>query len=244
LLASLKPHDRSLLEPFVEAVDLRRGEVLFEPGEDIVSTHFPGPGSMISLVLSMRDGRTIEAATIGREGFVGGLVSAGVKPSFARIIVQIGGVALRLKTARLEEAKKRSASLRDLFSRYADALLSQVLQSVACNALHTIEERCSRWLLIAGDRVTNDHIPLTQEFLAEMLGVQRTTVSTAAQRLQRKGLIRYSRGLITISDRRGLEEAACECYATVAKHVRSVFAENKPLKIQNGRGESRDRKEY
>ena len=228
LLASLKPHDRALLEPFIETVALRRGEVLSEPGENVVCTHFPGPGSMVSLVLSMRDGRTIEAATIGREGVIGGIVSTGHKPAFARVIVQIGGAALRLETARLEEAKKRSASLRDLFNRYADALLAQVLQSVACNALHTIEERCSRWLLIAADRVAGSHILLTQEFLAEMLGVQRTTVSSAAQRLQRKGLIKYSRGRITISDRNGLEEAACECYVAVEKHVRAVFSETKP----------------
>jgi CRP-like cAMP-binding protein len=227
LLASLKPQDRALLEPHLEAGEIHRGDVLFEPGEDVVTTYFPIAGSMISLVLAMQDDRSIEVATIGQEGAVGGIVSAGHKPAFARMVVEIGGLALRLDTSRLEDAKRRSASLRDLFSRYADVLLAQTLQSVACNALHSIEERCSRWLLTTQDRVPTRDLPLTQEFLAELLGVQRTTVSAAAQALQRKGLIRYRRGQITICDRAGLEEAACECYAAVEKHFRAVLPDVK-----------------
>jgi CRP-like cAMP-binding protein len=226
-LASLKPHDRALIEPQIEACEVHRGDVLFEPGEDVVTTYFPTAGSMISLVLAMRDDREIEVATIGQEGAVGGIVSAGHKPAFARMMVEIGGVALRMDTARLEDAKRHSHSLRDLFSRYADVLLAQTLQSVACNALHTIEERCSRWLLATQDRVPTRDLPLTQEFLAELLGVQRTTVSAAAQALQRRGLIHYRRGQITIADRAGLEEAACECYAAVEKHFRAVLPDVK-----------------
>lgn len=223
MLASLKPQDRALLEPHLDVIELHRDAVLFEPGEDVVTTYFPIAGSMISLVLAMRDDRAIEVATIGQEGAVGGIVSAGHKPAFARTVVEIGGVALHLQTDRLEEAKERSPTLRDLFSRYADVLLAQTLQSVACNALHTIEERCSRWLLATQDRVPTRDLPVTQEFLAELLGVQRTTVSAAAQALQRKGLIHYRRGQITIADRAGLEEAACECYAAVEKHFRTVL---------------------
>lgn len=234
LLASLKPADRSLLEPHVEAVNLLCGEVLFEPGDDVVFTHFPSGESTISLVLSMRDDRVIEVATIGKEGAAGGIVSRGHKPAFARIVVEIGGLALRIETDRLEDAKKRSPSLRDLFNRYADALLAQTLQSVACNALHTIEERCSRWLLTAQDRAAIQKLPLTQEFLAELLGVQRTTISAAAQVLQRKGLIRYRRGQITIVDRAGLEEAACECYAAVEKHFRAVLPDVKVPRARSG----------
>ena len=223
LLASMKPQDRALLEPLLEPVELGRGDVLFEPGEDVVTTYFPMAGTMISLVLSMQDDRAIEVATIGREGAVGGIVSAGHKPAFARMVVEIGGHALQIATAHLEEAKKKSHNLHDLFSRYADVLLAQTLQSVACNALHTIEERCSRWLLATQDRVPTRDLPLTQEFLAELLGVQRTTVSAAAQALARKGLIHYRRGQITIADRAGLEEAACECYAAVERHFRAVL---------------------
>jgi CRP-like cAMP-binding protein len=227
LLASLKPQDRALLEPHIEAIELHRGDVLFEPGEDVVSTHFPSSGAMISLVLLTQDDRAIEVATIGQEGAVGGIVSAGHRPAFARSVVEIGGLALRVDTEQLEEAKKKSHSLRDLFSRYADVLLAQTLQSVACNALHTIEERCSRWLLSTQDRVATRDLPVTQEFLAELLGVQRTTVSAAAQALQKRGLIQYRRGQITIADRAGLEEAACECYAAVEKHFRAVLPDVK-----------------
>jgi CRP-like cAMP-binding protein len=227
LLASLRPADRALLEPFIEAVALRRGEVLYEPGEDVVVTHFPCTGAMISLVLLTQDDRAIEVATVGLEGAVGGIVSAGHKPAFARSVVEIGGMALRIETERLEDAKKQSHSLRDLFSRYADVLLAQTLQSVACNALHTIEERCCRWLLATQDRVATRDLPVTQEFLAELLGVQRTTVSAAAQALQKRGLIQYRRGQITIADRAGLEEAACECYAAVEKHFRAVLPDVK-----------------
>jgi CRP-like cAMP-binding protein len=201
--------------------------VLYEPGEDVVVTHFPCTGAMISLVLLTQDDRAIEVATVGLEGAVGGIVSAGHKPAFARSVVEIGGMALRIETERLEDAKKQSHSLRDLFSRYADVLLAQTLQSVACNALHTIEERCCRWLLATQDRVATRDLPVTQEFLAELLGVQRTTVSAAAQALQKRGLIQYRRGQITIADRAGLEEAACECYAAVEKHFRAVLPDVK-----------------
>jgi CRP-like cAMP-binding protein len=227
LLASIKPEDRPLLEAHLEPSPLRRGDVLFEPGEDVVTTYFPVAGSMISLVLTMHDDRAIEVATIGQEGAVGGIVSAGHKPAFARILVEIGGWALKIETSALEEAKRRSHNLRDLFCRYADVLLAQTLQSVACNALHTIEERCSRWLLATQDRVPTRDLPMTQEFLAELLGVQRTTISAAAQSLQRRGLIRYRRGQITIADRAGLEEAACECYAAVERHFRAVLPDVK-----------------
>lgn len=227
LLASLKPQDRALLEPHLEVIEMHRGDVLFEPGEDVALTHFPSAGSMISLVLLTQDDHAIEVATIGQEGAVGGIVSAGHKPAFARSVVEIGGVGLRMDTEHLEEAKKQSHSLRDLFSRYADVLLAQTLQSVACNALHTIEERCCRWLLATQDRVATRDLPVTQEFLAELLGVQRTTVSAAAQALQKRGLIQYRRGQITIADRAGLEEAACECYAAVEKHFRAVLPDVK-----------------
>src|SRR6185437_2556890 len=227
LLASMKPQDRMLLEPYLEAVELDRGDVLFEPGEDVGITYFPMAGTMISLVLLMQDDRAIEVAAIGQEGAVGGIVSAGHKPAYARMVVEIGGQALQLDTMHLEEAKKKSHALRDLFSRYADVLLAQTLQSVACNALHTIEERCSRWLLATQDRVPTRDLPLTQEFLAELLGVQRTTISAAAQTLARKGLIHYRRGQITISDRPGLKEAACECYVAILRYFRAVLPDVK-----------------
>ncbi|HYD98315.1 MAG TPA: Crp/Fnr family transcriptional regulator [Alphaproteobacteria bacterium] len=225
LLAILGTEDRSLIEPYLESVTLYQGEVLYEPGDDVSRTYFPGLGTLISLLVPMQNGRAAEAATIGREGALGGIVSAGHKPAFARAVVQTAGPALRLSTARLEEAKLRSQSLRELFSRYADALLAQILQSVACNALHPLEARCCRWLLATHDRVGRDDIQLTQETLAEMLGVQRTTVTGIARILRDKGLIRYGRGQITIVDRPGLEAAACECHAAVTTHFERILPE-------------------
>lgn len=231
LLASLSPSDRALVEPHVQAVSLDRDETLFDAGEDVVCTYFPGSGTMTSLVITMHDGRVVEAATIGREGAVGGIVSAGHKPAFARAVVQIAGPALRIDTAALEVAKEKSRNLRELFSRYADVLLAQILQSVACNALHPLEARCCRWLLTTHDRAGRDDIPMTQEYLAEMLGVQRTTVNAVARSLQNQGLIAYRRGIIRILSRSGLERASCECYADVERHYKAVLPEIKPQKV-------------
>jgi CRP-like cAMP-binding protein len=231
LLASLKPPERAILEPSMTAVVLNRGEVLFEPGEDVTHSYFPGPGVVASLVITMADGRAVEAATIGREGAVGGIVSAGSKPAFARAVVQIGGTALKIETTALESAKERSSIIRDLFSRYADTLLAQTMQSVACNALHPIDARLCRWLLTTHDRVDSDEIALTQEYLAEMLGVQRTTVSGVARVLQERGMISYTRGRMVILDRAAIEQCACECYSAVQNHFRAVLPDTRPQKV-------------
>lgn len=231
LLACLKPAERSIIEPLMAVVLLNRGDVLFDPGDDVTHTYFPGPGVVASLVVTMSDGRAVEAATIGREGAVGGIVSAGNKPAFARAVVQIGGTALRMETLALEAAKERSSVIRDLFSRYADTLIAQTMQSVACNALHPIDARLCRWLLTTHDRVDSDEIALTQEYLAEMLGVQRTTVSGVARLLQERGLIAYSRGRMVILDRPGIEQCACECYRDVQNHFRAVLPDTRRQKV-------------
>lgn len=240
LLASLKAADRAIIEPLMTSVLLNRGDVLFDAGEDVTHSYFPGPGVVASLVIDMADGRAVEAATIGREGAVGGIVSAGNKPAFARAVVQIGGLALRMDTAALEAAKERSSAIRDLFSRYADTLLAQTMQSVACNALHALDARLCRWLLTTHDRVDSDEISLTQEYLAEMLGVQRTTVSGVARHLQERGLIAYSRGRVVILDRNGLEACACDCYAAVQNHVRAVLPDVKPQKVTDAKSGTSD----
>ncbi|TNC72019.1 Crp/Fnr family transcriptional regulator [Rubellimicrobium roseum] len=223
LLGALRPDDLGLLAPFLSHVPLPRGAILFEAGDDVTSCHFPCGGTMVSLIVALPDGSLAETATVGREGAIGGIVSMGHKPAFARAVVQIPGGALRIDSDRLEEMKGRSASLRDALARYADCMIAQVLQSVACNVLHSLEPRFCRWLLTAQDRAGGNEVPLTQEFLAEMLGVQRTTVTAAATSLQARGLISYSRGRITVSDRAALEQAACGCHAAVVNHFESVL---------------------
>jgi CRP-like cAMP-binding protein len=231
LLSTFSPAERALLEPAATIVELSRGDVLFEPGADVPATHFPSAGTVVAIVIGIADGRTVEVATIGKEGAVGGIVSGGKAPAYARAVVQVPGFALRVDLKALEAAKARSPHVRDLFSRYADALLAQVMQSVACNAFHPLEARCCRWLLTAQDRSGGDEIPLTQEYLAEMLGVQRTTVSAVARMLQEQGLIRYRRGTIRILDRAAVEQRSCECYESVERHFREVLPEIRPQKI-------------
>ncbi len=223
LLGAVSLRDLELIERHLDVVALPRGRVLFEPGDDVVTTHFPCHKTMVSLLIVTRDGREIEAATIGREGAVGGIVSGGNKPAFGRAVVQIPGSAFAIPTAVLETVKTGSPSFSDLFSRYSDALLAQLMQSVACNALHSVEARCCRWLLSTHDRAGDQIIHLTQESLAEMLGVQRTTVTAVVQGLEVRGVVRRHRGRVEIVDRKGLERSACECYAAVEDHFARIL---------------------
>lgn len=225
LLAAVSAADFDRLVGRLDVVTLNRGQVLFEPGDDVTTTYFPAHKTMVSLLIITRDGHEIEAATIGREGAVGGIVSAGNKPAFGRAVVQIAGLALAIPTAALESIKDASPRFGELFARYADALLAQMMQSVACNALHSVEERCCRWLLATHDRAGDQIIQLTQEALAEMLGVQRTTVTAVIQNLEAKGLLRRQRGRVEVIDRRGLERAACECYRAVEDHFELLLPE-------------------
>jgi CRP-like cAMP-binding protein len=223
LLRILRSQERSMMGSHLVLKRLRRGQVLFEPGEEVETTYFPCHGTVGSLLIVSASGREVEAATIGWEGAIGGIVSAGSKPAYSRAVVQIAGPAYAVPTARLEEAKQRSPILHDIFSRYADTLLAQIMQSVACNALHTAEARCSRWLLSTHDRVRSPTLPLTQQALAEMLGVQRTTITAVVKGLQQSRLVRYRRGRIEILNRRGIEQVACECYSAVETHAERLL---------------------
>ena len=225
LLASLSKTDCDMIEPQLKVISLRRGQVLFEPGDDVHTTYFPCHHAMVSLRLATRDGAEVEAATIGREGAVGGVVSSGHKPAFGRAVVQIPGAAFKIATERLEDLKCQSPRFGDLFARYSDALLAQVMQSAACNALHSIEQRCCRWLLAAHDRAGAHSFHMTQQDLAEMLGVQRTTVTAVSTRLQAQGLISYRRGVVEVLDRAGVERVACECHAVVESHFVRLLPE-------------------
>lgn len=226
LLATLPEADRDLLKPWLSVLALPDSKVLFEPGDDVDTTYFPCGGTIISLLVVLADGREIEVATIGHEGAVGGIISSGNKPAFGRTAVQVAGAAYSIPTRRLEEAKQRSPRLGDIFARYSDLLVAQMMQSAACNAVHALEQRCCRWLLATHDRAGADVIHLTQESLAEMLGVQRTSVTAVAGQLSDRGLISYQRGKIRILNRRGLEAGACECYRAVEAHFKTVLSED------------------
>lgn len=222
LLSTFSPEVRALIEPFGEVVELKLGETVQQRGHDVTGSLFPFGGTMVSLILDLDGSRTVEAASIGREGAVGGIISCGHAPAFAHARVQIAGPALRVQMPVLEDAKKRSAFLGNLFCRYSDFLLAQVMQSVACNAFHPIQERAARWLLTAQDRA-GDRIALTQETLAGLLGVQRTTVNAVVRSLQDEGLIAVRRGAVSVVDRARLKPRACECYDILARHFADVI---------------------
>ena len=224
LLAALSRSDISLLAPDLKDISLVLGDVLQEAGEATKYVYFPQTG-MISLLAVMQNGSAVETATVGREGAAGAMSGLGSRIAPHRSVVQIEGSASRIAVARFEAAVKESASIKDLVVRYNDALMIMVQQSAGCNALHALESRLCRWLLQTRDRNESDRLPLTQEFLSQMLGVRRTTLTLIARELQAAGLIRYRRGLIDILDRRGLEAKACECYAVIHRRGEDVFSQ-------------------
>jgi CRP-like cAMP-binding protein len=221
-LATLPPLDFALLAPHLRTITLERGVMLHDAGEEIEHLYFPHTG-MVSLVAVMQGGTTVDTATIGRGGVIGASAGLGAKLTFGRAVVQLAGTAAWISASQFRAAANQSPAIRDLIVRYNDLLLPQVQQAVACNALHALEARLSRWLLQTHDCVDGDAIPLTQELLGQMLGVRRTTVTISARLLQSAGLIRYRRGLIQIVDRRALEDVSCECYAVVRHNVDKIF---------------------
>jgi CRP-like cAMP-binding protein len=211
LLASLPRDDFEALRPHLAAISLMQGDIVYEAGAEVDYVYFPHSG-MFSLLAVMRDGKAIETATVGREGVVGAMAGLGLYKSFVRVMVQLPLHASKIAAAPFRRAVAASDALRDLCVRYNEVMLTQARNTAACNALHQIEERFCRWLLQSADRAASDTVALTQELLAEMLGVRRTSITDVARRIQDKGVITYSRGVITILDREGLERLSCECY--------------------------------
>ena len=187
---------------------------LFDVGDTITHVHFP-VSAVASVVTVMGDGSAVETVTVGNEGMVGLTAVLGATTANSRAFAQIPGVALRVPAETLSRVASGNGEVERVLSRYVLARLAQVSQTVACNRLHDVERRCARWLLMTHDRVASDQFPMTQDFLAQMLGVRRATVSAVASALQRQDLIRYRRGRMHVLDRKGLEDASCECYATV-----------------------------
>jgi len=225
LLSTFSREDRALLEPFGEMVRLEAGEVALTRGDLVTSSLFPIGPALISLEIELSGGRTVEAAMIGLRGAVGGIVSCGQAPAFTRAVTLVGGSAYRVPMKALEDAKQRSPFIANLFCRFSDYLLAQAMQSVACNAYHSIPERAARWLLHARDR-TGDRIELTQQDLAGLLGVQRTTVNAVLQTLEQEKLISTGRGVIRLTDRDGLKRRACECYERLEEHFEDIIGDS------------------
>jgi CRP-like cAMP-binding protein len=222
LIAAMPEDLRGRLEQHLEIVPLTLRTVLAESGSPLRYAYFPHAG-VICLMAALRKGGA-ETATVGPEGFIGFEVLLGSNTASQLVLVQVAGAASRLPIGILSDLARDNADLRDMLLRYVRYFMIQVLQSVACNGLHSVRERCARWLLMAHDRAGTDSFHLTQEFLAELLGIQRPSVTIVARTLQKAGLIRYSRGLIAITDRAGLEAAACECYAMVRAAMNEPLA--------------------
>lgn len=214
LLSALPRAQYNLLAPHLATVSLLTGTVLFERGDEVDHVYFPHSG-MLSLLAVMRDGKAVETATTGQEGVVGAM--AGLRPykSFVRVVVQMPTQASKIASDRFRTAVATSEQLRNLCIEYNEVLLSQARVIAACNALHSVEARLCRWLLQSSDRANSDKLALTQEFLSEMLGVRRTSVTAVAKILHDRGVINYAHGVIHILDHHKLERMSCECYQTL-----------------------------
>jgi CRP-like cAMP-binding protein len=214
LLAGLPLDVVSSLQEHLRPVSLLPGSVLGEADEPLRRAYFVEAGA-ISLVTVFEDGTSAEMATVGREGMVGIGILLGSEHALGRYVVPVSGFALAIEAGRFQSVLRVSPRLRAACETYAQAFVAHLLQNVACNAAHTVEQRCARWLLMCGDQAEGDTFELTHEYLAEMLGVRRATVTLVAGTLQQARLIQYRRGAITVLDRQGLEATACECYWTV-----------------------------
>src|SRR5450631_2365230 len=214
LLGALEASSRQRIDPHLEPVDFKLGEMVCDAGGILKHAYFP-QSSVLSLLTVLENGAAIETANIGREGAFGLFAAMYSRVSFNRCIVQLEGHTVRCPIEVLQDELKSSEHVRDLFVSYSETLLSQVQQTVACNSMHTTEERMCRWLLMMHDRAGGEALPYTHEVLSPILGANRKSVTLAAQSMQMAGLISYRRGTIQILDRGGMESASCECYAIV-----------------------------
>ena len=226
ILLSLPAAERAQVFPKLEMVRLKLHQVVHEAGETIKSGYFVNTGLM-SLLAVQPDGKTVEVGLIGNEGFVGLPLLVGYRSSPNRVVTQGDGDAYRCDAAMLTELVRTCPVLHQQLHRFGHRLAMQTMQIAACNRLHDVEERLARWILMTQDRIGSDQLPLTQEFLSHMLGTRRSSVTVAAGLLQRAGLISYTRGNITVLNRKRLEEAACDCYVIVQKQLMDWESETK-----------------
>jgi hypothetical protein len=224
LLRWLSEPDFALIAPHLAAETADSDALLYNPGDDVNTVHFPCDASLASYLVSNEDGRDVETILVGREGAVGGIVSLGYLPAYTRVTVKFGGPFVRLPISKLDAAKTTSASLRNVFARYADCLLAQMFQSTACNAIHSIEQRTAKWIISAMERTDGSNIvPLTHEQLATLLGVGRSYTSRVIQIFRAEGILDTRRGAILIRNREALEARACACNDSVKNHFEEVL---------------------
>ncbi|MEX2468296.1 MAG: Crp/Fnr family transcriptional regulator [Pseudohongiellaceae bacterium] len=223
LLASLTAAEKERLRPHMNLVDLQLGEMLYDRHETIGNVYFP-TDSIVSLLYVMEDGASAEIAVIGREGVTGVELCMGNDKSSSRALVQSAGSAYRLSGSVLQNEFRRSGQFHDRMLRYTQALLSQIAQTAVCNRHHTVDQQLCRWVLLSLDRLPSNRLVMTQQLIANMLGVRREGVTEAAGKLQKLGIIRYSRGHIAVLDRDRLEERCCECYSVVKREFDRLVA--------------------
>jgi CRP-like cAMP-binding protein len=214
LLAALPASDFQRLEPHLELVSMKLGDVLYEPGDRLRHVYFPTT-SIVSLLYVMEDGASAEIAIVGNEGILGISLFMGGETTPSRAVVQSAGYGFRLKAQALKSEFGRFGPTLHLLLRYTQALITQMAQTAVCNRHHSVDQQLCRWLLLSLDRLASNELSMTQELIANMLGVRREGVTEAAGKLQDVGLIRYRRGRITVIDRPGLEARSCECYQVV-----------------------------
>jgi len=224
LLAALPADDFERLAPHLELATLKLGDALYESGERLQHVYFPTT-SIVSLLYVMEDGSSAEIAIVGNEGILGISLFMGGESTPSRAVVQSAGQAYRLKAHLLKQEFNRAGPVLHLLLRYTQALITQMAQTAVCNRHHSVEQQLCRWLLLSLDRLSSNELAMTQELIANMLGVRREGVTEAAGNLQRANMIRYSRGRITVLDRPGLERHVCECYAVVKKEFDRLLSE-------------------
>ena len=224
LLRRLNDADFALIAPHLAEATANSNDLLYSPGDNVEIVHFPCGPSLASYLVPSEDGRDVETILIGREGAVGGIVSQGFLPAYTRIMVKFAGPFVRLPVGRLDAAKKKSATLSNVFARYADCMLAQIFQSTACNAIHSIEQRTAKWIISAMERTDgNDVVPLTHEQLATLLGVGRSYTSRVIQTFKAEGVLETRRGSILVINREALQKRACLCNEAVKDHFEEVL---------------------
>jgi len=224
LLRRLDRADFALVEPYLTLHNAAASELLYNPGDDVDTVHFPCGPALATYLVSNEDGRDVETILVGREGAVGGIVSQGFLPAYTRVVVKFGGTFVKLPMVRLQAAKLKSLTLRNVFARYADCMMAQMFQSTACNAIHSIEQRTAKWIVSAMERTDGeDAVPLTHEQLATLLGVGRSYASRVLQTLKVEGILETRRGTILVRDRAALQARACLCNESVKNHFEEVL---------------------